>query len=118
MLTAASALGVAVVTAAGDAITVVVGRRQPRDQRRRDDFTVFTDRMEKEITRQGARITDLEAESEQQQARITTQDFTIRYLAGWIRDMVGYIRVSGLEPPTPPQPIPDEVRPYLHDVGV
>ncbi|MFJ4847526.1 hypothetical protein [Streptomyces sp. NPDC088733] len=118
MLTAASALGVAVVTAGGGVATVVIGRRQPRGQSRRDDFAVFTDRMQQEINRQGARIDDLEAEAEQQQARITTQDFTIRYLASWIRDMVGYIRASGLEPPPPPQPVPAEVRPYLHDVGV
>jgi uncharacterized protein HemX len=118
MLTALSALLVAVVTALGGVVTAVVGRRQPRGQQRRDDFTVVTDRMEKEITRQGARIDELEEESARQQTRITAQDSTIRYLAGWGRSLVAYMRDSRLEPPPPPQPVPEEVQPYLHDVGL
>ncbi|MFE7232571.1 hypothetical protein ACFVAF_18295 [Streptomyces sp. NPDC057596] len=118
MLTALSALAVAVVTAVGGVATTIVGRRQPRGQQRRDDFTVVTDRMEKELTRQGQKIEELEEDSAHQQARITAQDFAIRYLAGWARSLVGYMRQSQLEPPPPPQPVPDEVRPYLHDVGL
>ncbi|MFI1287468.1 hypothetical protein ACH4VM_02970 [Streptomyces sp. NPDC020792] len=118
MLTALSALAVAVVTAVGGVATTIVGRRQPRGQQRRDDFTVVTDRMEKELTRQGQKIEELEEDSAHQQARITAQDFAIRYLAGWARSLVGYMRQSQLEPPPPPQPVPEEVRPYLHDVGL
>ncbi|MFJ2567863.1 hypothetical protein ACIO02_33855 [Streptomyces sp. NPDC087568] len=118
MLTALSALAVAVVTAAGGVATTIVGRRQPRGAQRRDDFTVVTDRMEREITRQGQKIDEMEAEVERDRARITAQDFAIRYLAGWARSLVGYMRQSQLEPPPPPQPVPDEVRPYLHDVGL
>lgn len=118
MLTALSALAVAVVTALGAVITAVIGRRQPRGQQRRDDFTAVTDRMEKEITRQGQKIDEMETEAERDRARITAQDFAIRYLAGWARSLVGYMRQQQMEPPPPPQPVPEEVRPYLHDVGL
>ncbi|MEV6995754.1 hypothetical protein AB0N87_42670 [Streptomyces sp. NPDC093228] len=116
MLTAVSALAVAMVTAVGGVVTAVVGRRQPRGQSRRDDFTAVTDRMEREITRQGEKIDELEEEAERDRARITAQDFAIRYLAGWARSLVGYMRRAQLEPPPPPQPMPDEVAPYLHDI--
>jgi hypothetical protein len=121
MLTALSALVVALVTAVGGIVTAVIGRRAPRvprGQQRRDDFTVVTDRMEREITRQGEKIDELEAEAERDRARITAQDFAIRYLAGWARSLVGYMRRQQLEPPPPPQPVPEEVRPFLHDVGM
>ncbi|MEU1544046.1 hypothetical protein ABZ461_39415, partial [Actinacidiphila glaucinigra] len=111
-------LGVAVITAAGGIGTVIVGRRQPRGQQRRDDFTAVTDTMAKDIERLERRADESDREAEVLQVRVTAQDFTIRYLVGWIRGMVGYIRASGLEPPPPPQLVPDEVRPYLHDVGV
>ena len=116
MLTALSALAVAVVTAIGGIVTAVIGRRQPRGQQRRDDFTTVTDRMDREITRQGQRIDELEEEAERDRARITAQDFALRYIGGWARSLVAYMRDQRLEPPPPPQPIPDEVRPYLHDV--
>lgn len=118
MLNAVSALAVALVTAVGGVVTAVIGRRQPRGQQRRDDFTAVTDRMEKEITRQGQKIDELEAEAERDRARITAQDFAIRYLAGWARSLVGYMRRQQLEPPPPPHPVPDEVAPFLHDVGI
>ncbi|MGW7673519.1 hypothetical protein ACWGJX_41515 [Streptomyces sp. NPDC054775] len=116
MLTAVSALAVAMVTAVGGVVTAIVGRRQPRGQSRRDDFTAVTDRMEREITRQGEKIDEMEAEAERDRARITAQDFAIRYLAGWARSLVGYMRRQQLEPPPPPQPMPNEVAPYLHDI--
>lgn len=116
MLTALSALTVALVTAAGAVTTAVIGRRQPRGQQRRDDFTAVTERMDREITRQGQRIDELEEEAERDRARISTQDYALRYIGGWARSLVGYMRQQRLEPPPPPQPIPDEVRPYLHDI--
>lgn len=116
MLTALSALAVAVVTAVGAIATAVIGRRQPRGQQRRDDFTAVTDRMEKEITRQGQRIDEMEEEADRDRARISTQDYALRYIGGWARSLVSYMRDQRLEPPPPPQPIPDEVRPYLHDI--
>lgn len=118
MLTALSALAVALVTAIGGIAQVVVGRRQPRGQQRRDDFTAVTDRMDREITRQGERIDELEAEAEVDRARINAQDFALRYIASWARSLVAYMREQHLEPPPPPQPVPDEAQAYLHDVGL
>jgi hypothetical protein len=119
MVTALSALAVAIVTAVGGVVTAIVGRRQPRRPRgaeRRDDFTAVTDRLGQHIERLERRIDEQETESERDRQRITAQDFTIRYLAGWIRSLVGYIRTAQLEPPPPPQPVPPEARPYLHDI--
>ncbi|MFJ5915045.1 hypothetical protein ACIQFW_04505 [Streptomyces ardesiacus] len=116
MLTALSALAVALVTAVGGIVTAVIGRRQPRGQQRRDDFTAVTSRMEGEITRQGQRIDELEEDAERDRAALRAQDFALRYLAGWARSLVSYMRQAHLEPPPPPQPVPDEVRPYLHDL--
>ncbi|MGW0717861.1 hypothetical protein ACWD3K_24325 [Streptomyces sp. NPDC002778] len=120
MLTALSALAVALVTAAGGVITTVIGRRQPRRGRgaeRRDDFSAVTDKLGEHIAR-----LEREAEQDRQQAeadrvRINAQDYALRYIAGWARSLVAYMRQQSLEPPPPPQPIPDEVRPYLHDIG-
>lgn len=117
MLTALSALAVAVVTAAGAVITTVIGRRQPRGQRRRDDFAAVTARLDKDIERLERRLEGQEADAERDRARITSQDFAIRYLASWARSLVGYMRRAQLEPPPPPQPIPEEVAPYLHDIS-
>ncbi|MEU9643587.1 hypothetical protein [Streptomyces sp. NPDC048188] len=116
MLTALSALAVAGVTAVGGIVTAVIGRRQPRGQQRRDDFTAVTSRMEGEITRQGQRIDELEEDAERDRATLRAQDFALRYLAGWARSLVSYMRDAHLEPPPPPQPVPEEVRPYLHDI--
>ncbi|MFD0256398.1 hypothetical protein ACFVGX_36455 [Streptomyces sp. NPDC127113] len=116
MLTALSALAVAGVTALGGIATAIVGRRQPRGQQRRDDFTVYTDRLDREITRQGQRIDELEEDAERDRAALRAQDFALRYLAGWARSLVSYMRQAQLEPPPPPQPVPDEVAPYLHDI--
>jgi hypothetical protein len=120
MLTAVSALAVALVTAAGGVVTAVIGRRQPwrpRGAERRDDFTAVTDKLGEHIAR-----LEREAEQDRQQAeadrgRITAQDYALRYIAGWARSLVAYMRQQRLEPPPPPQPVPDEVRPYLHDIG-
>lgn len=120
MLTALSALAVAIVTAAGAVLTAVVGRRQPRSRGadRRDDFTVITDKLGEHIGRLERRIDEQEAEAERDRAQITAQDVTIRYLVGWIRTLVGSAREARLEPPPPPQPVPEDARPYLHDVGL
>lgn len=124
MLTALSALAVAIVTAVGGVATTVIGRRQPRGARRRDDFTAVTDklgqhieRLEKRIEGQEQRIEEQEQESERDRARISALHFALRYLASWCRTLVDYMRDKRLEPPPPPQPIPDEVLPYLHDIG-
>lgn len=125
MLTAVSALGVAGVTAAGGIVTTVVGRRQPRSESRRADIVLITDQHRKEITRLDKRVDELEADAERDRERATRdrqkiagQDYALRYIVAWVRELVRYIRRSGLEPPAPPQPVPEEAQPYLHDIGV
>jgi hypothetical protein len=114
---AASAVAVSLATLGGTVYTARAGRRT-RGQERRDDFTTVTDRMERELERLGKRVDEQELESATQKARISGQDYTIRYLAGWVRSLVGFVQTSGLEPPPIPEPIPEEVRPYLRDLGV
>lgn len=122
MLTAVSALGVASVTAAGGIATAVIGRHQPRGQRRRDDLGWLTEQHRKEIDRLDKRVDELETDAERDRERaerdrrkITSQDYALRYVTNWVRDLVGYIRHAGLEPPAPSQPMPDEVRTYIHE---
>lgn len=117
MLTALSALAVAVVTAVGGIATTIVGRRQPRGQRRRDDFTTIVGELRTSLGEVKTELAEQKAQSERDRGRITAQDFAIRYLAGWARSLVGYMRQQHLEPPPPPQPVPDEVRPFLHDIN-
>ena len=117
MLTALSALAVATVTAGGMVLTAVVGRRQPRGQQRRDDFTVMVGELRTSLGEVKSELAEQKTQSERDRARIGAQDFALRYLAGWCRTLVGYMRDQRLEPPPPPQPVPDEVRPYLHDIG-
>ncbi|MFJ9754983.1 hypothetical protein [Streptomyces sp. NPDC101149] len=118
MLTAVSALAVAMVTAVGGAVTAIVGRRQPRGQSRRDDFTTIVKELRQNQADLKAELTQQREQSNRDRERITAQDFTIRYLVGWVRSLVAYTRRAQLEPPPPPQPVPPEVQPYLHDVGL
>lgn len=125
MLTAVSSMVVAGMTAAGGVVTVVVGRRQPRAESRRTDFKVITEEQNRQIGRQNqkiqrleTRLDEAEADAERDRRKIAGQEFALRYFVSWVRDLVGYIRRAGLEPPLPPQPVPDEVQPYMHDVGV
>lgn len=112
---ALSAVGVSVATAGGTIYTARAGRRT-KGQERRDDFTTVTTSMREEISRLGKRVDDQEQDLAEQQVRITGQEVAIRYLAGWTRSLVGFVRLSGMEPPPAPQPVPDDVRPYLTDL--
>lgn len=114
---AISVVGAAAVTGAGTVYTARAGRRT-RGQERRDDFTVVTGEMRREIERLGKRLDEQELQSAEQRARLAGQDYTIRYLTGWVRSLVGFVRTSGLEPPPMPQPAPEEIQPYLRDLGV
>lgn len=109
---------VAAIATGGFAAWGARSARRTKRQEKRDDFTAVTDRMERDIARQDRRIDELEAESADQRTRLTGQDFTIRYLTGWVRSLYGYMRKTGIEPPAPPQPMPTEVRQYLDDIGV
>lgn len=116
-----------VVSAMTAGATLGVGRaakKSPR-QERREDFMLVSDQHRKEITRLDKRVDELEADAERDRERaqrdrqkINAQDYAMRYVTAWVRDLVGCIRRSGLEPPLPPQPVPEEIRPYMHDIGV
>lgn len=100
---------VAAITSAGTLGVARTARRTPR-QERRDDFEKVTERLDKDIARLENRVTA-------QDGTIRGQATALGYLSGWVRSMALFIRVSGLEPPQPP-PMPDEARPFLHDIGV
>jgi len=121
MLTALSALAVALVTAAGGILTTIVGRRQPwrpHTAERRDDFTAVTNKLGEHITRLERRVDEQEADAERDRQQLSAQDVTLRYMTGWLRVLVQHIRAAGSEPPPPPEPVPEHVRTYLHDVGL
>lgn len=89
-------------------------RRTPR-QEKRDDFTVVTDRLDKDIERLQRRISEQESESEKHRLRISEQDEAIGWLLARLRGLTSYIRSAGMAPP-PPEPMPERVRKYIHHV--
>ncbi|MFI5473236.1 hypothetical protein ACIA6D_23720 [Streptomyces cacaoi] len=89
--------------------------RRTKRQEKRDDFTVVTERMERELGRQGERIDELETDSVVKQEQITGQGAAISWLVVDRRGLVATIRGAGLKPPMP-RPIPDRARPYLDHV--
>jgi membrane protein implicated in regulation of membrane protease activity len=101
--------GLTAVTAVGAALAGRAARRTRR-QERRDDFTVVTNRMDKEIKR-------LETRQGEQQEQLTGQGAAISWLVVDRRGLVSYIRQAGLEPPAP-RPIPHRARPYLEHIEV
>ncbi|MFC5802819.1 hypothetical protein [Streptomyces formicae] len=102
---------------AGGAVGAARSARRTKRQEKRDDFTTITDRMEREITRQGGEIQGLKAESATQQDQIIGQGAAIAWLVTDRHSLVGYIRKSGLEPPAP-RPIPIRARPFLDHIDV
>lgn len=113
--TIASVLGT--VATGGLAAWAARSAKRTKPQEKRDDFTAVTDRMEKEIGRQGSRITELESDSVVKQDQITGQGAAISWLVVDRRSLVSYIRRSGLEPPLA-RPIPERARPYLDSIDV
>ncbi|MDX2528070.1 hypothetical protein [Streptomyces europaeiscabiei] len=100
-LTAATAVGAAVAGRAA---------RRTRRQERRDDFTVVTNRMDKEIKR-------LETRQGEQQEQLTGQGAAIAWLVDDRGRLVRYVRSIGGEPPVP-RPIPARALPYLEHIDV
>ncbi|MDX2538571.1 hypothetical protein [Streptomyces scabiei] len=101
--------GLTAATAIGAAVAGRAARRTKR-QEKRDDFTVVTGRMDKEIKR-------LEKRQGEQQEQLTGQGAAISWLVVDRRALVSYIRKAGLEPPLP-RPIPVRARPFLEDIDV
>jgi hypothetical protein len=107
-----ASVGISVATGVCGVWAARAARRTPR-QEKRDDFTAVTDRMSGEITRQGHRITELETTTGVQNRRLEGAGVAIAYLIGRVRELHGYIRSVGMEPPTA-QPIPEKAREFIH----
>jgi len=87
--------------------------RRTRGDRRRDDFSVVTDAMRKEIDRQGQRIDELEQVSDRQEQRLEGAGVAITYLIDRVRGLTSWVRAAGLEPPAA-KPIPERARDFIH----
>ncbi|MFG2412262.1 hypothetical protein [Streptomyces goshikiensis] len=107
-----ASVGVSVVTGASGVWAVRAARRTPR-QEKRDDFTAVTDRMNGEIVRQGKQIEGLEIRADRAERRVEGAGVAIAYLIGRVRELHGYIRSVGMEPPTA-EPIPEAARDFIH----
>lgn len=107
---------VSAMAAFGSTIVGRAARRTPR-QEKRDDFVAVTERQDKNIERLETRLGRHEERIDRQDATIRGQATAIGHLSGWVRALVLFIRVSGMEPPPAP-PVPEDARPYLHDIGV
>ncbi|MFE9850364.1 hypothetical protein ACFYPN_16345 [Streptomyces sp. NPDC005576] len=110
--TAVSSGVVGVASAAAAVWSGRAARRTRRDQRR-DDFTVVTDAMRKEMDRQGRRIDELEQSSDRQDLRLEGAGVAITYLIDRVRGLTTWVRSSGLEPPAA-KPIPDQAREFIN----
>jgi len=110
-----TAVSSGVVGVASAAAAVWSGRaaRRTRRDHRRDDFTVVTDAMRKEMDRQGQRIDELEQATDRQDQRLEGAGVAITYLIERIRGLTTWVRSSGLEPPAAP-PIPERAREFIH----
>ena len=108
--------GMTVVAAVGGIVSARAARRTKR-QERRDDFTAVTEQQGKQIERLEKRIVVREQEAERLGQRISDQDEAINWLRGRLRDLVGYIRTRGEEPPTP-RPIPERAARILNGFDV
>ena len=104
---------VATVVSAGAAFWTGRAARRTRRDHRRDDFSVVTDAMRKEMDRQGARIDELEQATDRQDQRLEGAGVAISYLIERIRGLTTWVRSSGLEPPAAP-PIPERAREFIH----
>lgn len=109
----ASILGT--VATGGLAAWAARSAKRTKPQEKRDDFSVVTARMDKDIERLERRVGQQEEDLVGQQEQITGQGAAISWLVVDRRSLVGYIRKSGLEPPAP-KPIPERARPYLDSI--
>jgi tetrahydromethanopterin S-methyltransferase subunit G len=100
---------VSAMAAFGSTMVGRAAKRTPR-QEKRDDFEKVTQRLDKDIERLEGRIS-------RQDTQISGQTSAIGYLSGWVRTLVLFTRAQGLEPPAPPF-VPDDAKPYLHNIGV
>ena len=105
-LTAASAVGV------GRA-----ARRSPR-QEKRDDFTLITDSLRKDLTDVKTDLASTKTELAVTRREVEEYDALTRWMARWVRACVGAMRDSQVDIPPRPQPEPRNAAEYLHDIGI
>lgn len=91
-------------------------RRTPR-QEKRDDFTVVTNQQGKAIERLEKRVEKGELAIEKQRERISDQNEAIDWLRSRLRDVVGYIRTRGEEPPAA-RPMSERAKRILNGIDV
>lgn len=108
---------VAAVTAGGTLGVARAARRSPR-QERRDDFTLITDSLRRDLTDVKTEMAEQKTQLAEQKRQINDGDELTRWLARWFRACVGVMRESHLEIPPRPQPEPPNAADYLHDIGV
>lgn len=108
--------GLALVGVVGGVVSARSARRTKR-QERRDDFTVVTAQQNAAIERLERRVAKREQEAERQRERISDLEEANGWLRGRLRDLVGYIRTRGEEPPEP-RPIPERAKRILNGIDV
>lgn len=91
-------------------------RRTPR-QDKRDDLALATDLLEKDVARLEKRVEKGEVEVEKHRDRISDLEEANNWLRGRLRDLVGYIRTRGEEPP-PARAIPERAARILNGIDV
>lgn len=90
--------------------------RRTRRQESRDDFSIVTDRMDKELQRQGGEIKALRERADAAEKRVEGALVAVGYLIDRVRGLSVHIRSLGMEPPAAP-PVPDRAREFInHDV--
>lgn len=91
--------------------------RRTRRQEKRDDFTAVTEQQGKAIERLEKRVEKGEGEVERQRERISDLEEANNWLRVRLRDLVGYIRTRGDEPPAQ-RPIPERAARILNGIDV
>ena len=107
---------VSALTVASGVYATRSARRTPR-QEKRDDLAFATDRLEKDVARLEKRVQSGEVEAEKQRERISDLEEANNWLRGRLRDLVGYIRTRGEEPPEQ-RPIPERAKRILNGIDV
>ncbi|MFJ3878081.1 hypothetical protein ACIPW5_11535 [Streptomyces sp. NPDC090077] len=107
------------VTGATALAGVFAGRaaRRTRRQESRDDFATVTDRMDKELLRQGGEIKALRERADVAEKRVEGAVVAVGYLLDRVRGLTILIRSVGMEPPAAP-PIPTKAREFIHGIDV
>lgn len=105
-------IGVTGVTAVTGVFAGQAARRSKR-QESRDDFSTVTDRMDKELARQGGELKALRERADRAEQRVEGALVAVGYLIDRVRGLSVHIRSLGMEPPPAP-PVPERAREFIH----